>query len=63
VEMIDVATPATYIRYTNNWNGDPMAWGTDVSLFIDNPKKEVSGLNNFLICGHWVGDLGLSCGA
>lgn len=26
VEMIDVATPETYIRYTNNWNGAPCSW-------------------------------------
>jgi hypothetical protein len=31
--MVDVATPATYTRYTNNWNSgvDSMRWGTDIS--------------------------------
>lgn len=24
LEIVDVATPATYVRYTNNWNGAPM---------------------------------------
>ncbi len=69
VEMIDVATPATYIRYTNNWNGAaPINWGTDVdwgednSLIIKKPKKEITGLNNFFMCGQWVGDVGLPGG-
>lgn len=69
VEIVDVATPATYLRYTNNWNGGaPMSWGTDVSwgidgsVIINKPKKEIIGLNNFLMCGQWVGDVGLSEG-
>ena len=69
VEMIDVATPATYVRYTNNWNGcAPMSWGTDISwgtegtLIVNKPKKEITGLNNFFMCGQWVGDVGLSEG-
>ncbi|MFW9874982.1 MAG: phytoene desaturase family protein [Candidatus Thorarchaeota archaeon] len=70
VEMVDVATPATYIRYTNNWNSgvDSMTWGSDVrwetngALIVNKPKKEITGLNNFFMCGQWVGDPGLSEG-
>ena len=70
VEMVDVATPATYIRYTNNWNSgvDSMSWGTDISwgtngtLIVNKPKNEITGLNNFFMCGQWVGDAGLSEG-
>lgn len=58
VEMVDVATPATYIRYTNNWNGSS-GW-QDFSLSIRKPKKEIKGLKNFYLCGHWVGDGGLT---
>lgn len=58
VEMIDVATPATYIRYTNNWNGSS-GWD-DFHLSVRRPKKEIKGLKNFYMCGHWVGDGGLS---
>ncbi len=69
VEMVDVATPATFVRYTNNWNGGaPIGWGTDMSwgpdgrLKITKPKKEITGLNNFFMCGQWVGDVGLPGG-
>jgi phytoene dehydrogenase-like protein len=58
VEMIDVATPVTYIRHTNNWNGCS-GWD-DFSLSINKPKKEIKGLKNFYMCGHWVGDVGIS---
>lgn len=58
LEMVDVATPATYARYTNNWNGAIMGW-TDVSLLINKPKKEINGLKNFYMCGQWVADTGL----
>jgi phytoene dehydrogenase-like protein len=58
VEMVDIATPATYIRYTNNWNG---SWGwQDFSLLINKPKKEIKGLKNFYMCGQWVSDGGIS---
>lgn len=59
VEMIDVATPATYIRYTNNWNGAPGGW-QDMGLFINKPKKAIRGLKKFFLCGQWLGDAGLS---
>ena len=59
VEMVDVATPATYIRYTNNWNGAPGAW-QDWGPLINKPKKEIHGLKNFFLCGQWVGVSGLS---
>ena len=62
IEMTDIATPATYIRYTNNWNGSCCGW-EDPNLYIDKPKKEIKGLKNFFMCGLWVGDSGLSAAA
>jgi len=61
VEMVDVATPASYVRYAHNWYGAPSKW-QDPDLLLNKPKKEVRGLKNFLMCGQWVGDGGL-CGA
>jgi phytoene dehydrogenase-like protein len=58
LKMVDVATPATYVRYTNNRNGALMGW-TDFNLFINKPKKEIRGLKNFYMCGQWTGDAGL----
>jgi len=58
LEMVDVVTPATYARYTGNWNGAIMGW-TDPKLLLQKPKKEIRGLKNFYMCGQWVADTGL----
>lgn len=58
LKMVDAATPATYVRYTNNHNGALMGW-TDFNLFIEKPKKQIKRLNNFYMCGQWTGDAGL----
>ncbi|MGE5630736.1 MAG: phytoene desaturase family protein [Caulobacteraceae bacterium] len=54
IEMIDVATPATYIRYTNNWRGSTQGWSNE-NIFKANPfKKELPNLSSFYLCGQWV---------
>jgi phytoene dehydrogenase-like protein len=54
VEMVDVATPATYVRYTGNWNGSVQGWANE-NLFKTNPfKKQLPGLDNFYLTGQWV---------
>ncbi len=54
VEMTDVATPATYIRYTGNWRGSIQGWANE-NLFKRNPfKKELPGLSGFYLAGQWV---------
>ena len=54
IEMIDVTTPATYYRYTNNWKGSIQGWDQE-NLFQSNPfKKQFSTLENFYLTGHWV---------
>lgn len=58
LEMIDVATPATFARYTDNWNGALMGW-TDPKLLLYKPKKTIKGLKNFYMCGQWTADTGL----
>lgn len=54
VEAVDVATPMTYVRYTNVWRG---AW----EGFRITPKtmqlrisKTLPGLKNFYLIGQWV---------
>jgi phytoene dehydrogenase-like protein len=59
VEMVDVATPASFLRYTNNWNGTICGW-QDFRLFIKKPKKQIDGLKNFFLCGQWLGEAGIS---
>lgn len=54
IDMIDVATPATYIRYTKNWKGSVQGWSNE-NIFKANPfKKELPGLNNFYMIGQWI---------
>jgi phytoene dehydrogenase-like protein len=54
VEVIDVATPATYIRYTNNWRGSYEGWLPAPGALMSTIKKELPGLNNFYMIGQWV---------
>jgi phytoene dehydrogenase-like protein len=56
IEMTDVATPMTYVRYTANWKGTFMTWiiPPDKANEFRTIKKTVPGLNNFWLCGMWV---------
>lgn len=54
VEVIDVATPATVIRYTNNWKGSFEGWILSPKMGLKQMKKVLPGLNNFYLAGHWV---------
>jgi phytoene dehydrogenase-like protein len=58
LEVVDIATPATYVRLTSNWNGAQMGW-QDPKLFLFQPKKQIEGLKNFYMCGQWTGGAGL----
>jgi phytoene dehydrogenase-like protein len=52
--MIDVTTPATYYRYTYNWNGSIQGWANE-NIFENKPiKKELPNLQNFYMIGQWV---------
>lgn len=54
IDMIDVATPATFERYTGNWKGSIQGWQAE-NIFKSNPfRKELKGLSNFYMCGQWV---------
>lgn len=54
IDMVDIATPATYVRYTGNWRGSIQGWANE-NIFKSNPfKKELPGLKNFYMIGQWV---------
>jgi phytoene dehydrogenase-like protein len=54
IEVIDIATPATFHRYTNNWKGSIQGWLPGKELFARPPVTiELPGLKNFYYCGHW----------
>ncbi len=54
IEVTDVVTPMTYVRYCDAWRGSWMSWndgGKDVPRYF--PGK-LEGLENFLIAGMWT---------
>ena len=55
VEVIDVATPATFIRYTGNWHGSYQGWYPPADILSAPPlPKELPGLESFYMIGQWV---------
>jgi len=54
LEMVDVATPATTIRYTHNWKGSVEGWLVNKETGFDSLPKELPGLRDFFMAGQWV---------
>jgi phytoene dehydrogenase-like protein len=54
IEVVDVATPATFFRYTNNWKGSTQGWLPGKNIMADSPVDfELPGLKNFYFASHW----------
>jgi phytoene dehydrogenase-like protein len=56
VEVTDVPTPVTYVRYTGNWQGSPDGW----YITPDNMRKQamlrsLPGLSGLYMVGQWTG--------
>lgn len=56
IEVVDVATPTTYVRYTGNWKGSPGGWyiTPDNLEMGDSPLRSLPGLSDFYMVGHWT---------
>jgi phytoene dehydrogenase-like protein len=54
VEMIDVATPVTFERYTGNWKASYEGWMPTPENAIADMNKTLPGLDNFYMVGQWV---------
>jgi len=56
IEVTDVVTPVTYVRYTGNWKGTFMTWiiPPDRARRFQIIPKAVPGLDNFWLTGMWV---------
>lgn len=68
VEVVDVATPVTYERYTGNWRGAFAGWALTtrkMSMMMGiGMDKTLPGLDHFYRIGQWVepgGNVELSC--
>jgi phytoene dehydrogenase-like protein len=53
VEVVDVATPDTIIRYTGNWHGSYEGWLPTRKSMMTNLPSKLPGLENFYIFGQW----------
>jgi phytoene desaturase len=54
VEMTDVATPYTTWRYTLNRRGAYMGWLPTPAAILTAVKRQLPGLDGFLMAGQWV---------
>jgi phytoene dehydrogenase-like protein len=54
VEMCDVATPATFERYTGAWQGCYLGWLSTPEMFGKAMSKTLPGLAGFYMVGQWV---------
>lgn len=54
VEQMDISTPATFSRYTNNWNGSIQGWEWLPGLIPEHMKNSLSELKNFWMTGQWT---------
>lgn len=65
IEVIDVASPATMLRYTGNWGGSILAWkaftkAEDLTTrLVNRDRMRLPGLRGFSMTGQWVGGGGL----
>ena len=54
IEVIDIATPATFQRYTGNWKGSTQGWLPGKNLLAKSPVGfKFPGLKNFYYSSHW----------
>jgi phytoene dehydrogenase-like protein len=54
IEVTDVATPATVLRYTNNWQGSMEGWLITPKTGARQLPCTVPGLRNFFMVGQWI---------
>lgn len=56
VEVIDVPTPMTYKRYTQNWKGSPDGWYlSNENVTTQDPVHAIRGLGKLFTAGQWTG--------
>ena len=52
LEMRDVATPMTWVRYNGNWKGSYEGWLMTATIFMIQMSKTLPRLDN--MAGQWV---------
>ncbi len=54
VEVVDVATPITFERYTGNWKGAYEGWLPTTKNYGKTMKNTLPGLKSFYLVGQWI---------
>jgi phytoene dehydrogenase-like protein len=54
VEVVDVATPATVVRYTGNWRGSMEGWLITPATGFRTLPAVLPGLKDFYMVGQWI---------
>ncbi len=55
IEMCELATPATYHRYTGNYNGSSQGWTPQNDITRRNAvRPTLPGLDGFIMAGQWI---------
>jgi phytoene dehydrogenase-like protein len=54
ISVVDVATPATVIRYTGNWKGSMEGWLITPATGMKQLPAVLPGLKNFYMVGQWT---------
>jgi phytoene dehydrogenase-like protein len=54
IERTDIATPATFVRYTGNWQGSYEGWLPTPRILGRRIPYTLPRLKNFYMAGHWV---------
>ena len=54
VEHADIATPATFERYTGNWQGSSQGWLPTTQILGRRLPRTRPDLKNLFMAGHWV---------
>lgn len=54
IEVIDVATPLTFIRFTGNWKASYEGWLLTKKSYASQIPQTLTGLSNFYMAGQWV---------
>ena len=58
VEVVDVATPATYLRYCNLYKGAHQGWAPTPGVIGQPQPKMLKGLKDFYMAGQWCSPAG-----
>jgi phytoene dehydrogenase-like protein len=54
IEVMDISTPMTYYRWTNNFRGSYEGWIPEPRSIGRTLRKTVPGVKNLYLTGHWL---------